>query len=164
MEDSIKIFIEAKEYLLETIPQKIDVFLMGIWDPIVKHSVIKETIDIIENELIELFPNLPLEYLPKCKFRIIDEDMEIEAGVQNYYNHEPGLTFLGSTMIGYEIFDCYYRDSYDPRFEYTFISRYGHEVDDYYVGSKTAEAEYYLGQQTPLSIAYGLAIEDGFIG
>jgi len=163
MDQLVKDFIQARDYLFETLPQKIDVYLMGVWDPIVKHSLVKETVDIIENELIELFPSLPFEYLPKCRFRILDEEMEIEAGVQNYYNNEPELTFLGTSIIGYEMFDFYYRGSYDPRFDYTFIARYGNEPDEYYVGSKTAEAEYYLGQQTPLSIAYSLAIEDGFI-
>ena len=164
MDDLIELYCQARDYLLENLTQKIEVYLTGVWDPFVKHILIRETVDIIENELIELFPDLNLRYLPKCRFRMFEEDMEIEAGVQNFYNHEPELTFLGSSIIGYEAFDCYYRGSYDPRFDYMFISRYGHAVDDYFVGSKTAEAEYYLGQQTPLSLAYGLAIQDGFIG
>jgi hypothetical protein len=71
---------------------------------------------------------------------------------------------MGSALIGDESFDCYIRKSYDPNFNYIFISRYGHEESSYYLGSKTAEAEYYLGQATPLSVAYAIAIEDGFIG
>jgi len=90
--------------------------------------------------------------------------MEIQAGIQYYYNKAPGLVFLGTTSIGSDLFDCYFRDSYDPQFDYMFIARYGHNEDEYYMGSKTAQAEYHLGQHTPLSLAYGLAIEDGFIG
>ena len=164
MDNQINQFVQARDYVLQSLGAKIEVYLTGIWDPFVKHIVIRETADIIEKELIELFPTLPLKYLPKCRFRVFEHEKEVEAGVQNYYNHEPDLTYLGTSMIGVEMFDCYYRGSYDPRFEYMFIARYGHKEEDYYVGSKTAAAEYYLGQQTPLSIAYGLAIEDGFIG
>ncbi len=42
-------------------------------------------------------------------------------------------------------------------------SKYGHGEDSVYTGSKTAEAEYYMGAFTPLAIAYGMAIDDGFI-
>ena len=164
MEQNIKQFIQARDYVLDSLSQKIEVYLTGVWDIYVRHVLTKETANLIRKELIELFPGLSSEYLPRCKFRIFDQVMEIEASIQNYYNHEPELIYLGSSMIGLEIFDCYYRDSHDPSFEYMFISRYGHEKDDYYVGSKAAAAEYYLGQQTPLSVAYGLAIEDGFIG
>ena len=163
MESQVNQFVQARDYMLGNLEQKIEVYLTGVWDPFVKHVIIRETLDIIEKELIELFPSFPLKYLPRCRFRIFEHEGEIEAGVQTYYNHEPELTFLGSTLIGYEAFDCYYRGSYDPRFDYMFVARYGHKEDDYYVGSKSAAAEYYLGQQTPLSLAYGLAIEDGFI-
>jgi len=164
MESQINQFIQARDYVLQSLSSKVEVYLTGVWDPFVKHIIIRETTDIIERELIELFPTLPSKYLPRCRFRVFEHEMEIEAGVQNYYNNEPELIFLGTSMIGHELFDCYYRGSYDPRFEYMFIARYGHKSDEYYVGSKTAEAEYYLGQATPLSLAYGLAIEDGFIG
>ena len=162
--EHVKQFVQARDYVLQSLSSKIEVYLTGVWDVYVKYVLIRETTYIIKNELLELFPTLPPKYLPRCRFRIFEHLMEIEAGVQNYYNHEPELTFLGTSMIGPEMFDCYFRGSYDPRFDYMFIARYGHEQDEFYVGSKTAEAEYYLGQQTPLSIAYGLAIEDGFIG
>lgn len=164
MDEQVSSFIDVRDYLLTTVSSKIEVYLTGSWDLFTKHQVIKETIEIIQRELIELFPNVLAKHLPKCRFRIFEELMEIEAGVQNYFNDEPELIFLGTSSIGEELFDCYYRISYDPQFDYMFISRYGHEKDDYYIGSKTAKAEYHLGQYTPLSIAYGLAIEDGFIG
>jgi len=164
MDENVKLFCDARDYVLSTLAQKIEVFLPGVWDPINKFMVIREVIDIVERELINLFPMISIKQLPRCRFRVFEENMEIEAGVQNYYNHEPELSFLGTTMLGSEMFDCYYRGSYDPRFEYMFIARYGHKEDDFYIGSKTAAAEYYLGQQTPLSLAYGLALEDGFIG
>jgi hypothetical protein len=164
MDEAINIYCQARDHVLSGLPQMIEVFMTGMWSPFLKHNLIRETTDIIQKELIELFPNLPSKHLPRSRFRIFEEDHTLEAAVQNYYNHEPELTFLGTTMIGQELFDCYYRGSYDPRYEYMFVSRYGHGEQDYYVGSKTAAAEYYLGQETPLSLAYGLAIEDGFIG
>lgn len=164
MDQQIEQFIQARNYILGTVGQKIDTYLTGVWNPIVKFTIIRETTDIIQNELIELFPDLPCEYLPRCRFRIFEKDMQIEAGIQHYYNHEPELTFLGTVGTEGEMIDCYFRCSYDPGFKYMFIARYGHERDSYYYGSKTAEAEYFLGQGTPLSFAYGLAVEDGFIG
>jgi len=164
MEQKIEQFIKAKEHVLNTVEQKVELFLTGSWDPLIRHTLIKETVDIIQNELIELFPDIPVKYLPRCRFRIFEEDMHIEAGIQCFYNHEPELMFLGTIDIADEIFDCYFRQSYDPSADYMFIARYGHGQTDYQQGSKTAIAEYYLGQYTPLSLTYGLAIEDGFIG
>lgn len=164
MENNIDQFIKARDHIYNTIKPKIETFLLGTWDPINKYNVIKETTDIIHDDLIQLFPDLPERFLPRCRFRVFQEEHEVEVGIQNYYNMEAGLTFLGTSEIGNEIFDFYFRNSYDPRFEYMFIARYGHAPDDFFNGSKTAEAEYYLGQYTPLSVAYGIAIEDGFIG
>jgi len=164
MDQKIEQFIKAKEHVLNTVAQKIEIYLTGSWDPLIKHTLIKETVDIIQDELIDLFPDIPVKYLPRCRFRIFEEDMQIEAGIQCFYNHEPELTFLGTVSIGDEMFDCYFKECYDPSSDYMFIARYGHGQYDYYQGSKTAIAEYYLGQYTPLSLTYGLAIEDGFIG
>ena len=163
MDKIVTSFIEVRNYISSTVATKVEVYLTGIWDVFVKHTVIKETVNIIEREVMELYPDFPSKHLPKCRFRIFEEDMEIEAGIQNYFNHESELIFLGTSNLGDELFDCYYRISYDPQFDYVFISKYGHDENEYYIGSKTAKAEYYLGQYTPLSIAYGLAIEDGFI-
>ena len=164
MDEKIESFIEARNHVFLTVPQKIEIFLLGEYNPINKHMIIKETVDIIQNELIQLYPDIPVKYLPRCRFRIHEDLKQVEAGIQYYYNHEPELQFLGATAIGDEMIDCYYRHSYDPRFEYMFIAKFGHGKEDYHQGSKTAEAEYYLGQKTPLSMAYGLAVEDGFIG
>lgn len=164
MDDVVASFIKIRDHVLSTMPSKIETYLAGAWDPFIKHLLIKETIDIIEKELIELFPDFPRKYLPRCRFRIFEEAMKVQAGIQYYYNKSPELVFLGTSNIGDELFDCYYRNSYDPQFDYMFIARYGHDEDKYYMGSKTAQAEYYLGQDTPLSLAFGLAIEDGFIG
>jgi len=162
--DYINQFIQARNYIHKTIAGKIETFLLCPFNPITKHLASKETENIIREELEELYPDLPERLIPKCRFRIFEDTNEVEVGIQNYYNSEYDLIFLGtSDMGGGEIFDFYYRDSYDPRFDYVFIARYGNESNDYMIGSKTAKAEYYLGEFTPLAIAYGLALQDGFI-
>ena len=160
----IEQFCTIRDYLISTIEEKINVFLTYSWDPFIKHSLIKETTDIVHNELTCKFPDFPVDLLPKCRFRINDPNLSVEVAIQNFFNPESELIFLGTAILGDEILDCYFRKSYDPNFNYVFISRYGHGNDDYYLGSKTAEAEYYLGQYTPLSVAYAIAYEDGFIG
>ena len=89
--------------------------------------------------------------------------MNIECGIQNYMNCDPHAVFLGTAAFMNALFDFYYRIAYDSRFDYVFIARYGHTADSYFQGSKTAKVEYKTGQQTPLSVAYGMALEDGYI-
>ena len=70
---------------------------------------------------------------------------------------------MGTNDIGVTIFDYYMKDVWATAFDHMFVARYGHDEDSVITGSKTAEAEYYMGAVTPLSVAYGMAIEDGFI-
>lgn len=163
MDDNIKLFCEAREYLLQSVEEKVEVFMTGMWDPLMKFIIIRETNQIIEKELSFMFPDLPKKYRPKCKFRIFDDIFSIEAGIQNYLNTEPNLTFLGTNDIGATVFDYYIRDTWGASFDHMFIARHGHDENSVFTGSKTAEAEYYMGAMTPLSIAYGMAVEDGFV-
>ena len=163
MQNYITIFNTCRKYLLKRLEEKIEVYLCDIWDPLCKYILIKETNKIIENELHNRFPQLPKIYLPKCKFRIDNESQTLEVGVQEFLNIDPKMYFLGNISIGDEPFDLYCRESFDPRFDYTFIAKYGHNETDCYTGSKSAAAEYMLGKYTPLAIAYGYAVEEGFI-
>ncbi len=156
-------FTQARDYIFSTIAQKVEVFLTGMWDPMVKYVIIKETTELVHKEIKELFPSIPSRYIPQVRFKIFEAANHIEVGVQNYINKERNLIFLGTNDLDSTPFDYYVRDSYDPRFDYIFMARYGHTEDSIYRGSKTAEAEYFLGQMTPLSVAYGMAVEDGFI-
>jgi len=159
----IKDFMSAREHVFLNIQSKVDVFMTGIWDPLMKHIIIKETCDIIHRELAIEFPDLDERYYPQVKFRIFEEEYNIECGVQCFLNTESDLTFLGTNDLGDSAFDFYMRDSWDPRFDYVYIARYGHDEQSKYTGAKTAEAEYMMGMMTPLSVAYGMAVEDGFI-
>jgi len=162
-EQTIQLFMEARQHIFENITGKVEVFMTRMWDPLMKHIIIRETCDIIQRELCMIIPDLDSKYYPQVKFRIFPEDYQIEAGVQCYLNTESNLTFLGTSDIGDSAFDFYMRDSWDPRFDHVYIARYGHSEDCKYTGAKTAEAEYMMGMVTPLSVAYGMAMEDGFI-
>jgi len=161
--NNVEVFCEARQYLVESIAPLIDTFLTGIWDPCIKYTLIRDTTKIIDTDLSKRFCNIPKRHLPKVKFRLHDLEELTEVNIQNYYRTEPFLMFLGAAGIADEMYDFYCRGSFDPRFEHVFIAKYGHGPDDQYSGSKTAEAEYYMGMPTPLSIAYGMATEDGVI-
>lgn len=163
MENNTKLFLEARDYLLSTIEEKINVYLSGMWDPLCSFVLIRETNKLITEELHELFPILPKEHLPTCKFRIDNHSMELEVGIQRFLNIEPRLMFLGNVDVDMNNYDLYCRESWDPYFQYTFIARYGHDVNSVMKGSKTPAAEHMMGIQSPLSIAYHLALEEGYI-
>jgi hypothetical protein len=161
--DTVSSFLSAREYLVENMEATIETYLTGIWDPHIKFILVRETCNLINNDLKVRFPELDATLYPKVKFRIFEDEMNIECGIQTYINQERNLKFLGTSGIYGVLYDLYYRESYDPRFDYVFIARYGHEPDHYFSGSKSAQAEYYLGQITPLSIAYGMALDNGYL-
>lgn len=163
MDELIEQFTEIRGYLVSHLKEMVDVYLTGMWDPLVKFVIIKETNKLIEDLLICKYPDFPMKYLPKVKFRIYDEEQEIEAGVQTYLNTTPDSIFLGTRDLGDSMFDFYIYSGWDPSCEYTFIAKYGHSLDNQYSGSKVAAAEYFNGTVSPLSVAFSMAVEDGFI-
>ena len=161
--NNIETFCKARQYLVESIEPLIDTFLGGLWDPCIKFTLIRDTTKIIDEDLSKTFSDMSKRYLPKVKFRLHDDEGMTEVSIQNYYNRENFIMYLGSAGIGNEQYDFYCRESFDPRFDYVFTAKYGHGYDDYYSGSKTAQAEYYIGALTPLAVAYGMALDDGII-
>ena len=159
----IDLFCKARQYLVESIEPFIDTFLTGMWDPLIKYALIRDTRRLIRDDLVARFPEIPTKELPKVRFRLHDKEMMTEVSIQNFYNSEVYTVYLGSAVIGNELYDLYCRESFDPRFDYVFTARYGHGHEDYYSGSKTAQAEYYIGAITPLAVAYGMALDDGII-
>jgi hypothetical protein len=160
---NIEKFLEAREYLVGVIDPFIETFLCGIWDACIKFTLERDTQRLIEKDLIKKFPDIKPKYLPKVKFRLDNDVKMTQVSIQNHFNIESSLIFLGSAGIGNEKFDFYYRNAYDPHFKYMFLAKYGHGHEQYYSGSKTAEAEYYLGAITPLAVAYGMALDDGIV-
>ena len=163
MDEYLEQFLEIRKYLTDHLADMAEVYLTGIWDPLIKFMIIKETNKLLERLMKHEFPDFPENYFPKVKFRIYDETHEIEAGVQEYLNKTPDSIFLGTSSLDGSIFDFYIRKSWDPATEYIFIAKYGHSLDNQYSGAKVAAAEYFTGAMTPLSIAFGMAVTDGFI-
>ena len=156
-------FCQVREYIHSSVATSVECFMTGMWDPLMKHIIIRETQQLIKRDVKREFPDFPEELIPNIRFKIFEQEHNIEIGIQNYVTEEKGLIFLGTNDISSVSYDYYMRDSWDPRFKYVFMARYGHSDECVYKGSKTAEAEYLLGVITPLSVAYGLAYEDGFI-
>jgi hypothetical protein len=163
MENYIEQFSEAREYLVETIEPTILAYLCDVWDPMTKFVVIRELNKIIKNDLVTKFPDIENRFLPQFNYRMLDEVMEVELSIQTYYNPQPNLKYLGAASLGAVLYDLYYHDIFDGKDDPYFIARYGHLYENYMSGSKTAEAEYYLGAATPLAVAYGIALEDGIV-
>ena len=163
MEDLVEKYIEIRNYLESYLKQTLNIYFTDIWNPLMKFVVIKETNTLIENVLSNMYPDFPKKFLPKVKFRIFEDDEEIEAGIQMYLNKASDLTFLGSSTLGGVDYDFYLKKSYDPSYEYIFYARYGHDIDNIYTGTRAAASEYFTGAYTPLSVAFGMAVEDGFI-
>ncbi len=163
MNDNIKLYCEARDFLVASSREKVEVFMSGIWDPLMKFVIIKEINDILEKEIAVEYPELPSKYYPKCRIRMPEDDNILEVNIQAFLNRDPNLVFLGTGDVGSMLFDYYMTGQWSPTMSCEFIARYGHDEKSVYTGSKTAEAEYYMGAFTPLAIAYGMAVDDGFI-
>jgi hypothetical protein len=163
MDNLLEEFINIRQRVLDKVVEMTDVYFTNIWDPIMKYVIIKETNQLIKNEISKEFPDFPKKYFPKIKFSIYDYEYEVEVGVQSYLNTMPELTFLGNTELEGVPYDFYIQKSFDPSIDYMFYARYGHEPSNFYSGAKTAAAEYFTGTVTPLAIAFAMAVEDGYI-
>jgi len=156
-------YIYIRNYLFSNLYQLTELCFTEVWDPIVQYSLVKEANKLIENELQYQFPKFPSQYLPKVKFKINDDEKEIEAGVQVFLNTIPDLHFLGTADIEDDSFDFYIRKSWDPNFSHIFFAKYDHPENSFIKGSKVAAAEYMTGKITPLSVAYSYGVDEGYI-
>ena len=163
MNQLVEQYLEIRKYLTDHIANSADVYFSNIWDPYMKFIIIKETNELLERLMKFEFPDFPAKYFPKVKFRIFEDEHHIEAGVQTYLNKQTDLIFLGTNELGGSEFDFYIGKSLDPNTEYMFFAKYGHACECQYSGAKVAAAEYFQGAMTPLSVAFGMAVEDGFI-
>jgi len=163
MDDYIEQYIEIRDRLMCKLQSMMEVYMTGMWDPLMRFIIIKELQQLIVSELSGEFPDFPIKYLPKIKIKVDESIFFIEAGVQMYLNTTGGLTFLGNVDHGGVSYDLYCRDSWDPSFSHVFYARYGHEEDSFEKGSKQPAAEYMMGMMTPLSIAYGFAVDEGYV-
>lgn len=159
--NDIEAFLEARNYLIENIQPTIDVYLCEMWDPLCQYYIFKELDSIYDKDFKTKFPDLKPYHRPSFKYRVFEGD-EIEVNIQNYLHDSRHWRYLGSCSVGGNMHDLHYREAFDYSGP-LFIARYGHIGDHYISGGKTAKAEYYLGASSPLSIAYGMAVHDGYI-
>jgi hypothetical protein len=172
MDDYVDQFIGARDYLQSNLQEMITTYLCGLWDPLIEFIILKELNTIIEKDLESRFPDLPEDLRPKYAYRVFrDEsetedqvDVEVEISVQHYFNQEKGLMFLGNYCEYDGVpYDLYCSPYYDGLNNFLFYARYGHTEDSVFTGAAEARAEYNLGIMTPLSVAYGMAVHDGYI-
>jgi len=163
MDKLIKNFIKIRDFLSETIGKQLLFYLAEMWDPANSYVLIRETINLLRQDLINRFPTFPPEYLPQIKLKVVPEEYLIEKNVQFYFNQDSNLKFLACVDIDSSNYDLYYKKSFDLRTPYIFVAKYGHYKSSILKGSKTAAKEYLLGKQTPLSLAYYIAHQEGII-
>lgn len=163
MRDRIEQYIKIRKYVLLSVTEKLQVFMTDIWDPLIKYVIIREINDMVKKELVSLFPNFPKHLFPQIMIRIEEDEKEIQIGIQAYLNEDTHLNFLGVSDMDDATYDFYVGESWNPKSDHKLVARYGHYAHNLFEGSKTAESEYFLGMFTPLSVAYGMAKEDGFI-
>ena len=161
MNEYIEQYVEIRDKLVSQLHSMVEVYLTGIWDPLMHH--ISEVQKLIAKELTCDYPEFPEQYLPNLKIKVDESIHFIEASVQAYLNVSCGLTFLGNTEYGGMMYDLYCRDSWDPQFSHVLYARYGHDEASFDKGAKEPAAEYMMGKMTPLSIAYGFAVDEGYI-
>lgn len=159
----IEEFIEIRETLTRKLDELLDVYLCGIWDPLMCHIINKELKQIITRDILSEFPSFPQKYIPEIKIKYPTELEHIETYIQSYLNTDDSLIFLSNIELGGSIYDLYCRESWDPSVPYVFYARYGHSYESFLKGAKTAAREYLIGAVTPLSIAFSCAVDAGFI-
>ena len=156
-------YIHIRDDLLSRLYDLTEICFTEIWDPITKYNLIREVNKLVEKDLHYKYPKFPIPLLPKVKFKVCEEEMEIETSVQTFLNTIPNLIFLGTEDIDDNIFDFYTRQLCDPDFKFEVFVRYDHHKNSFLKGTNVAAAEYFLGKTTPLSVAFSYAVEEGYI-
>ena len=161
--DLTKAFIKSQQYLEKNINKWVGFYLTFSGDPVSKYLILEGFYKIIKQNLHAKFKTFPPDLLPRCRCKILDDEMRIEIMIQEYFTESHNYIYLGTGELKRKIFDFYFCRSCDPNTEGLFYARYDHGKDNYIFGANNAEAEYNLGVPTPLAIAYGIAKNDGFI-
>ena len=163
MDIYVEQYIHIRDTLMNKLQSMMEVYMTGMWDPLMRHIIIKEIQSLVVTDLSREFPDFPVSYLPHIKIKVCEDIHFIEAGVQSYLNKMRDMIFLGNVDHGGATYDLYCRDSWDSNFSHVFYARYGHDDELFDKGAKEPAAEYMMGMMTPLSIAYGFAVDEGYI-
>jgi hypothetical protein len=163
MTDIISDFEKARDFISDKVDEYAGIFVPIGLDAINKLNVIRGLQIIARQELKAQFPSLPEILYPKFVFKIHEEDMEVEVSIQCFINKTPSLTYLGSCDFEEQTYDLYYDQLSTQIMFPTVLAKYDHEDHCYITGSKSAEVDYQMQTVTPLSIAYKMAVDDGYI-
>lgn len=169
MTNNVKQFIRVRNYTAKYVNKICDIYFFEIHDPLIQYNLIREVKLSIKKDILLKYPKLPTSIFPNIKIQVCDDEIEneyvqsIEITVQEYLNPDSSLTFLGNATYKNKSHDLYYKKSWDPYFPYTFYNRYGHDENMFSKASKQAYDEYVAEKTTPLSIAFQMAFEEGYI-
>lgn len=163
MENYIEEYIKIRSCLLNKLQQMIEVYLSEVFDPFIQYIITRNFQRVINEILSYDFPDFPSEFLPSVKIRMNNNTYFIEADVQIYLNKDPSLIYLGNTNHNNCQYDLYCRESWDLSVSHVFYARNGHEDSSFEKGASEPAAQYMMGIKTPLSIAYSLAVDEGYI-
>ena len=161
-DEVIKQFCEIRNFMLSSIPEKLQMTLLLNFDHEIRNKIITETVNLIMEEICEKFPDFPEDKIPECRIMLTDQ-YGVQISIQMYYNPQYDLTYLGTSELSSEVFDCYYKKSSYLDYKYLFVARIGHGNGQTIEGSKDAEKEYRSGIYSQLSVTYGLAYEQGLL-
>lgn len=162
-DDLIKKFNEIKGTLVNKLEPLVTTYFGGVFNPLMKFHIVRETQRLAEEEIKDMFPDFPYHLLPQFKFSNTPEG-DVEIFVQEYINGLNGWKYIGTiTMDGNELLDVYIKFAVFSSNEFTLMVKYGHGIKDYYYGGAQAQEDYLAGKFTPLSAAYQLALDEGEI-
>jgi len=166
-EPDIQIFEAATKYLAKTIQSMLQICVsdlkLDIWIETVLSQELKRLID---SSMIKEFPDLS-QFMPQYSYRLLKQAdkglIGVHLSIQTYINKQRGLSFLGNYITEGMCHDLYLAPYYDGINSFLFYARYGHMNENFTSGASDARSQYHLGMESPLSVAYGMAVHDGYI-
>jgi hypothetical protein len=156
-------FEKAREFISTKLDEYSEVYVPVGLNPINKLTMIKELQKIATTELVKEFPTFPINLHPKFVIKIIDEEMVVDVSIQTYLNKVHYNLYLGSCELEEKVYDLYYDKLSTTIYAPTVVAKYDHGDRCYFSGSRSAAMEYETQMLTPLSIAYKMAVDDGYI-
>lgn len=155
-------FIEIRDILFDKVKELVEVYMCDIWDPLMKYTINRDMMKIIKTDIANEYPDFPIQYLPKIRLEE-ESDEQINVIIQEHMNPFDLLNYLGTVEYDGGVYDLYCRDSWTPDCSHVFYAIYGNDKDMVIKGASTARDEFFTGVYSPLSIAYQLAVDQGYI-
>ena len=163
MDEHMDEYIEIRDKIVSHLDSMVELCINEIWDPLVTQLVVKDIKKEMLRIITEQHPEFPVLYAPRMRLKVYPESHSIDTSVQIFLNTDPSLIYLSSTEYNGALYDLYCSKSWNPSVEYRFYARFGHDPELYLEGDKVAAKEYFTGVVSPLSLAFEMAVEDGFI-